>query len=150
MTTTVTTPQDLLPLVGQTLGTTEWVSIDQDRVNLFADATDDHQWIHVDPEKAANGPFGGIIAHGYLTLSLAPVLLQEAVVVEEFSAALNYGLNKVRFPSPVPVGSRLRATVDLVSAQDKNGAIEAVFRLTYEVDGADRPACIAETVVLYR
>ncbi|KXP00078.1 MaoC family dehydratase [Tsukamurella pseudospumae] len=150
MTTTVKTPQDLLPLVGQTLGTTEWVSIDQDRVNLFADATDDHQWIHVDPEKAAKGPFGGTIAHGYLTLSLAPVLLQEAVVVEEFSAALNYGLNKVRFPSPVPVGSRLRATVELVSAQEKNGAIEAVFRLTYEVDGADRPACIAETVVLYR
>ena len=150
MTTTVKTPQDLVGLVGQTLGTTEWVSIDQDRVNLFADATDDHQWIHVDPEKAAKGPFGGTIAHGYLTLSLAPVLLQEAVVVEEFSAALNYGLNKVRFPSPVPVGSRLRATVDLVSAQDKNGAIEAVFRLTYEVDGADRPACIAETVVLYR
>ncbi|NKY17943.1 MaoC family dehydratase [Tsukamurella spumae] len=137
-------------MVGQTLGTTEWVSIDQDRIDLFADATDDHQWIHVDPERAAKGPFGGTIAHGYLTLSLAPVLLQEALVVEEYSAALNYGLDKVRFPSPVPVGSRLRATVGLVSAQDKKGAIEAVFRLTYEVDGAERPACIADTVVLYR
>lgn len=150
MSTTVKTPQELLGMVGQTLGTTEWVSIDQDRIDLFADATDDHQWIHVDPERAAKGPFGGTIAHGYLTLSLAPVLLQEALVVEEFSAALNYGLDKVRFPSPVPVGSRLRATVDLVSAQDKKGAIEAVFRLTYEVDGAERPACIADTVVLYR
>ncbi|BDH59519.1 MaoC family dehydratase [Tsukamurella sp. PLM1] len=150
MTTTVNTPQDLLDLVGQTLGTTDWITIDQDRVNLFADATGDHQWIHVDPEKAAKGPFGGTIAHGYLTLSLAPLLLQEAVVVEEFAAALNYGLNKVRFPAPVPVGSRLRGTVELVAAQDKKGAIEAVFRLTFEVDGAERPACIAETVVLYR
>ncbi|GAA1079879.1 MaoC family dehydratase [Tsukamurella spumae] len=150
MSTTVKTPQELLGMVGQTLGTTEWVSIDQDRIDLFADATDDHQWIHVDPERAAKGPFGGTIAHGYLTLSLAPVLLQEALVVEEYSAALNYGLDKVRFPSPVPVGSRLRATVGLVSAQDKKGAIEAVFRLTYEVDGAERPACIADTVVLYR
>lgn len=150
MTTTVKTAKDLLELVGQPLGTTEWITVDQDRVNLFADATGDHQWIHVDPEKAAAGPFGRTIAHGYLTLSLAPLFIAEALVVEELQAAVNYGLNKVRFPTPVPVGARLRAAVELVGAQEKPAGIEAVIRLTYEVDGADRPACIAETVVLYR
>lgn len=150
MTTTVSTAKDLLGLVGRPLGTTEWRTIDQERVNLFADATDDHQWIHVDPERAAAGPFGGTIAHGYLTLSLAPLFIAETLVVEQLQAALNYGLNKVRFPAPVPVGSRVRAAVELAEAQEKPAGIEAVIRLTYEVDGADRPACIAETVVLYR
>ncbi|CAM3543037.1 MaoC family dehydratase [Tsukamurella ocularis] len=150
MTTTISTPKELLGLVGQPLGTTEWLTIDQERVNLFADATGDHQWIHVDPEKAAAGPYGRTIAHGYLTLSLAPLLIAEALVVENVQAAVNYGLNKVRFPAPVPVGSRVRAAVELAGAQEKPAGIEAVIRLTYEVDGADRPACIAETVVLYR
>ncbi|CAM3161804.1 MaoC family dehydratase [Tsukamurella hominis] len=150
MTTTIPTPQDLLGLVGQPLGTTEWMTIDQERVNLFADATGDHQWIHVDPEKAAAGPYGRTIAHGYLTLSLAPLFIAEALVIEKVQAGVNYGLNKVRFPAPVPVGARVRAAVELVGAQEKPAGIEAVIRLTYEVDGADRPACIAETVVLYR
>ncbi|BDD84568.1 MaoC family dehydratase [Tsukamurella pulmonis] len=150
MTTTISTAQDLLGLVGQPLGTTEWMTIDQVRVNLFADATGDHQWIHVDQEKAAAGPYGRTIAHGYLTLSLAPLFIAEALVVENLQAAVNYGLNKVRFPAPVPVGSRVRAAVELAGAQEKPAGIEAVIRLTYEVDGADRPACIAETVVLYR
>ncbi len=150
MTTTISTPQDLLGLVGQPLGTTEWMTIDQERVNLFADATGDHQWIHVDPEKAAAGPYGRTIAHGYLTLSLAPLFIAEALVIEKVQAGVNYGLNKVRFPAPVPVGARVRAVVELVGAQEKPAGIEAVIRLTYEVDGADRPACIAETVVLYR
>lgn len=150
MTTTISTPQDLLGLVGQPLGTTEWMTIDQERVNLFADATGDHQWIHVDPEKAAAGPYGRTIAHGYLTLSLAPLFIAEALVIEKVQAGVNYGLNKVRFPAPVPVGARVRAVVELLGAQEKPAGIEAVIRLTYEVDGADRPACIAETVVLYR
>lgn len=150
MSTTVTTPADLIGLAGTTLGTTEWHTIDQDRVNLFAEATDDHQWIHVDPEKAKAGPYGGTIAHGYLTLSMAPLFVAEALVVEKVQAAVNYGLNKVRFPAPVLVGSRVRATVDLVAAQEKPAGIEAVIRLTYEVEGTERPACIAETVVLYR
>jgi acyl dehydratase len=150
MTTTVATPTDLLDLVGSTLGTTDWMPITQDRVNLFAEATGDHQWIHVDPERAAAGPFRGTIAHGYLTLSLAPVILDQIVTVEKFSAALNYGLNKVRFPTPVPVGSRIRGTVELSAAQAKASGVEVVYRVTVEVDGAERPACVAETVVLYR
>ncbi|CAM3830433.1 MULTISPECIES: MaoC family dehydratase [Tsukamurella] len=150
MSTTVATPADLLGLVGTPMGTTDWLTIDQDRVNLFADATGDHQWIHTDPERAAAGPYGRTIAHGYLTLSLAPVLVGQVVTVEKFDAAVNYGLNKVRFPAPVPVGSKIRATVELAAAQEKPFGIEATFRLTYEVEGGDRPACIAETVVLYR
>ena len=150
MTTTVATPDDLLDLVGTELGTTDWRTVTQEQVNLFADATGDHQWIHVDPERAAAGPFGGTIAHGYLTLALAPALIAEAIVIENFTAALNYGLNKVRFPAPVPVGSRLRATVVLAAAERKPAGIEAVLRLTYQVDGAERPAAVADTVVLYR
>ncbi|WP_019201814.1 MaoC family dehydratase [Tsukamurella sp. 1534] len=150
MTTTVHSPADLPGLAGTALGTTSWLTVDQERVNLFADATGDHQWIHVDPEKAAAGPYGRTIAHGYLTLSLAPLFVAEALVVENVRAAVNYGLNKVRFPAPVPVGARIRAAVELVSAQEKPAGIEAVIRLTYEVEGGDRPACIAETVVLYR
>lgn len=149
MTTTVVTPADLLGPVGQTLGTTDWQEITRDQVNQFADATGDHQWIHTDPQRAAAGPYGGNIAHGYLTLSLAPLFIADALTVENVSAALNYGLNKVRFAAPVPVGSKLRATVELAAAHQKPAGIEAVFRLTYQVDGADRPASIADAVVLY-
>lgn len=149
MSTTLSTPADLLGIVGQTLGTTEWQEITQERVNMFAEATGDHQWIHVEPERAAAGPFGGTIAHGYLTLSLAPILIAEVLVVEQITAALNYGLNKVRFPAPLRVGSKLRATVELAAAQQKANGIEAVFRLTYHVQGAERPVCIADAVVLY-
>ncbi len=148
--TTVSAPADLIGLVGATLGTTDWRTIDQSQVDTFADATGDHQWIHVDPERAARGPFGGTIAHGYLTLALAPAFIAEALTVENVSAALNYGLDKVRFPAPVRVGSRIRAVVDLVSAREKPAGVEAVFRLTYEIDGGDRPACVADAVVLYR
>lgn len=150
MTTRISSPAALPDQVGQTMGTSDWIEITQDRVNQFADATGDHQWIHVDVERAAAGPFGGTIAHGYLTLSLAPLLLAQTVEVDEVAAALNYGLNKVRFPSPVPVGSRIRGTVELVAAQSKPAGIEAAFRVTYEIEGGTRPACIAECVVLYR
>jgi acyl dehydratase len=148
--TTVAAPADLLDLVGNPLGSSEWHEITQQQVNLFAEATGDHQWIHVDAERAAAGPFGGTIAHGYLTLALAPLLIDETLEVRELLAALNYGLNKVRFPAPVAVGARIRGTVTLQAAQPRAGGVEAVFALVWDLEGSDRPACVAEVVVLYR
>ncbi|MFI9381900.1 MaoC family dehydratase [Kutzneria sp. NPDC052558] len=145
-----TSPQDLLDHVGETLGTTQWHEIDQPQVNQFADATRDHQWIHTDPERARTGPFGGAIAHGYLTLALAPMFLYETVTIDNLTAGVNYGLNKVRFPAPVPVGSSVRATVVLAGAKPRGEGVEATFGITVEVTGADRPACVAEAIVLYQ
>src|SRR5437868_9076949 len=121
MARTINGIEELKALVGEELGTSDWLEITQERVNTFADATGDHQWIHVDPERAKDGPFGGTIAHGYLTTSLGPVLLPQVVVVSGFSMALNYGLNKVRFPSPVPVGSKLRLGAELLEVEDVKG-----------------------------
>jgi acyl dehydratase len=149
MTTVLDEPADLLKLVGQRLGTTDWLKITQQQVDLFAEATGDHQWIHTDPARAAKGPFKGTIAHGYLTLSLAPVAISHVLQIRELTAALNYGLNKVRFPAPVRVGSQIRATVGVMSAQQKTSGVEAVFTLTYEIDGEPRPACVADVIVLY-
>jgi len=143
-------PKDLLYHVGETLGRTEWHEIDQAQVNQFADATRDHQWIHTDPERARTGPFGGTIAHGYLTLALAPMFLYETVTIDNLTAGVNYGLNKVRFPAPVPVGSSVRATVVLAEAKPRGEGVEATFGLTVEVTGSDRPACVAEAVVIYQ
>ncbi|MGW0176191.1 MaoC family dehydratase [Rhodococcus sp. NPDC003322] len=143
-------PADLLDLTGQTLGTTDWYPITQDRVNLFADATGDHQWIHTDPERAAAGPFGGTIAHGYLTLSLAARAIGDVLTIENLGAAVNYGVNRVRFPAPVAVGSKVRATARIVSARRRDHGVEAVIGLTFEAAGSDRPACVAECVVIYR
>jgi len=137
---------ELKALVGQDLGSSDWLEITQDRVNQFADATGDHQWIHVDPERAKDGPFGGTIAHGYLTMSLGPVLLPQVVVVSGFSLAVNYGMNKVRFPSPVPVGSKLRLSATLMDVEDIPGGVQTTYRLTFEVDGAPKPACVAEAI----
>lgn len=148
--THVGAPADLLDLVGTKIGVTDWYEITQDRVNTFAEATDDRQWIHIDPVRSAAGPFGGPIAHGYLTLSLATVLIAEVLAVEELSAVLNYGLNRVRFPSPVPVGSRLRGDVTLSNANQRPVGVEAVFTVVYELEGSDRPACVAEVVAIYR
>ena len=148
--TDVPAPADLLELVGTPLGVSDWHQITQARVNLFAEATDDHQWIHVDPARAASGPFGTTIAHGYLTLALAPLFITEVVRVEKLTTALNYGLNKVRFPAPMPVGGRLRGAVTLRSAEQRPGGIEAVFDVVCELDGVDRPVCVAQAVVLYR
>jgi acyl dehydratase len=145
----VDNPAALAEHIGEELGASDWITVDQDRINGFADVTEDHQWIHVDIEKARTGPFGGPIAHGYLTLSFAPVILAQVVRVDNVTAAVNYGLNKVRFPSPVPVGSRVRGHVSLVSASPRREAIEAVFGLTVEIEGSQRPACVAEAVVLY-
>ncbi len=149
MTTVLDEPAELIELVGQCLGTTDWIEVTQDQVDLFADATGDHQWIHTDPRRAANGPFKGTIAHGYLTLSLAPVVISQVLQIRELTAALNYGLNKVRFPAPVRVGAQLRATVAVASAQQKTAGVESVFTLTYEIDGQTRPACVADVIVLY-
>jgi acyl dehydratase len=149
MSTAVDQPADLLTLVGRPLGTTGWMEITQERVNLFADATEDHQWIHTDPARASNGPFKGTIAHGYLTLSLAPAVISEVLEIRELTSALNYGVDKVRFPAPLRVGSRVRATVTVMCARQKTSGVEAVFTLAYEIEGEPRPACVADVVVLY-
>ncbi|NGY04838.1 MaoC family dehydratase [Solimonas terrae] len=139
----------VLAAVGQTLGTSEWLTVAQDRVNLFADATDDHQWIHVDVEKATAGPFGAPIAHGYLSLSLASRFLPEIVDVR-MKMGVNYGLDKVRFPMPVKVGSRIRGKGELIAAEKtKDGGVQAVIRVTVEIDGEAKPACIADTISRY-
>lgn len=140
---------ELRTAVGSHLGYSEWWEITQDRVNRFADATDDHQFIHVDPEKAAMGPFGGPIAHGFLTLSLAVPLQQQIVSIAGVRMAVNYGLNRVRFPAPVPVGSKIRAGAVLESVEDVAGGVQVVYTVTYEIEGGSKPVCVAETVSRY-
>ena len=146
--TTFASPSDLAGSVGSHLGYSQWLEITQERVNDFADATDDHQWIHVDPERAKAGPFGTTIAHGYLTLSLAVRFVEEIFTVENVSMGLNYGTNKVRFISPVAVGARLRAGGTLASVEGVPGGYQATLELTFEVEGSEKPACVAQ--VLYR
>jgi acyl dehydratase len=139
--------EGLHALVGQFLGYSEWVEIDQERVNRFAEATGDHQWIHVDPERAAReSPFGGPIAHGYLTLSLGPALMPTVVQIDGFELGVNYGSNRVRFTSPVRVGSRLRLGVTLASVEDIPNGVQTCFQLQFETEGSERPACVAEVV----
>lgn len=137
---------DLQPLVGQVIGESDWVTIDQQRINLFADATGDHQWIHIDPEKAAKGPFGTPIAHGFLTLSLIPDLSAKAMRVNDTRMGVNYGLNRVRFPSPVPVNSRVRAVIKLLSYEPIEGGAQVTTEVTIEREGSSKPVCVAETV----
>ncbi len=140
-------PQNLVDLVGSEIGVSDWMTIDQDRVNQFADATDDHQWIHVDPDMAKAGPFGGTIAHGFLTLSLVVTLAgQVDLDLGSPKMGINYGLEKVRFPAPVPVGSRIRARVKLVSVAEVSGGLQVNRLVTIEVEGEDKPAMVAETV----
>ncbi|MCX4785025.1 MULTISPECIES: MaoC family dehydratase [unclassified Streptomyces] len=131
---------------GADLGHSGWLEILQPRVNTFADATGDHQWIHTDVERAKDGPFGGTIAHGYLTLSLLIPLWSELLQVEGVSMAVNYGLNKVRFPSPVRVGAKVRAHGRIVSVEEVKGGVEVVVDLTVEIDGSEKPACVAQAV----
>jgi len=138
---------DLRAMVGQELAVSPWMTVTAERIRAFADATDDHQWIHVDPQAAAQGPFGTTVAHGYLTLALLPKLSEGVVRVKGVRMGVNYGLNKVRFPAPVPVGSRVRARYELVSVEDvDNGGVQTVFRVTVEREGGDKPVCVAETV----
>jgi len=142
-----TTPHQLKDSVGEALGETEWLEIDQHRVNLFADATGDHQWIHVDVEKAKQGPFGGPIAHGYLTASLANFFLPQLLDVQGTSMGVNYGCDKIRFPAPVPVGARVRGRGEIASVEEtKDGGIQAKVTVTIDIEGQDRPACVIETI----
>lgn len=131
------------------LGPTDWLQIDQDRVNQFADATDDHQWIHVDPEQAANGPFGGTIAHGLLTLSLLPHFMHELYTVDNVAMAINYGFNKVRFITPVRVGAKVRARSEIANVQKLEGAVQATMVTTIEVEGSQKPAAVIESIIRY-
>jgi len=146
MTTVFASPDELPGAVGTHLGYGGWITVDQDRIDLFAEATGDHQWIHVDPERAAAGPFGATIAHGYLTLALTNQMLPELVRVDGISMGINYGTNKVRFPSPVVVDSRVRGGAELVQVDEVVGGYQAVIRITVEVEGSDRPACVVDSV----
>jgi acyl dehydratase len=145
---TFSTFEEIESAVGEEIGVSDWVEIDQERVNAFADATGDHQWIHVDVEKSKEGPFGGTIAHGYLTLSLVPWLGSQVFTLETPGAKLNYGVNKVRFPTPVPVGSRIRAKVAVNGVADVKAGKQLTLGYTVEIEGSDKPGCVAETVVL--
>lgn len=149
MPTTVKDLPELKTLVGQHLGHSEWRQVTQEQINQFADATGDHQWIHVDVERAKAGPFGGPIAHGYFTLSLAPVMLPEILQVGGISMAVNYGCNKVRFPSPVPVGSKVRVGATLAGVEDVAGGAQVIMDLSFEMDGQPKPACVAQVVYRY-
>jgi acyl dehydratase len=150
VTTVINGPSDLQERIGQHLGYSGWLEITQERVNQFAEATRDFQWIHVDVERAKAGPFGGPIAHGFLTLSLAPGLLKDVWQMNGAKMGVNYGLNKVRFPSPVPVGSNVRAGALLKEVTDVGGGgLQLVLEATFEVQGSDKPACVAELVFRY-
>ncbi|MEU5997314.1 MULTISPECIES: MaoC family dehydratase [unclassified Streptomyces] len=143
-------PDDLRAGVGEQLGHSDWLEVDQKRIDLFADATGDHQWIHVDAEKAAQGPFKTTIAHGYLTLSLLPSLVPQVMRVDGMKMGVNYGTNKVRFPSPVPSGSRVRATAVLKEVEPtKDGGVQVTAVVTVEREGSEKPACVAESVSRY-
>ncbi|HEY7946418.1 MAG TPA: MaoC family dehydratase [Acidimicrobiales bacterium] len=149
MVMTVHSTDEFHALSGQHLGWSDWLVVDQARVNLFADATDDHQWIHVDPERAAGGPFGGPIAHGYLTLSLIPALIHEVLDVQGMKFGVNYGCNKVRFPAPVKVGAKLRLGATVGSVEDVEGGVQVILDVTLATEDAEKPSCAAEVVYRY-
>jgi acyl dehydratase len=147
---TTTTLAELPALKGQVIGVSEWFEVSQDRVNTFADATDDHQWIHVDPERAtAESPFGGPIGHGFLTLSLFVPMWAQVLVVTDMKMGVNYGLNKVRFPAPVPVGSRVRLTATLTDAEEIKGGLQLVVAGVIEREGGDKPVCVLESLMRF-
>jgi acyl dehydratase len=137
---------ELRAAAGEQLGTSDWMTIDQQRVNAFADATEDHQWIHTDPQRAAAGPFGTTIAHGFLTLSLLPHLINQTYRVEGATMVVNYGLNKVRFPAPVPVGSKVQADVVLAEVTEATGGLQLVLHATLQIEGSTKPGCVADWV----
>jgi acyl dehydratase len=138
--------QDLQALVGQEIGVSDWITVSQQRIHQFAEATGDHQWIHVDPERAALGPFGGPIAHGFLTLALLPVMFETGFTVDDVRMGVNYGLNKVRFPAPVPAGGRLRGHFRLLSYDEIAGGAQLTVEVTMELEGSPKPVCVAESV----
>ena len=137
----------VLASVGQALGPTDWITVTQERINTFADATGDHQWIHVDPERAQAGPFGACVAHGYLTLSLANLFLPQLVRYERLKMGVNYGCDKVRFPAPVKVGARIRGRGEVVAAEPVKGdGVQITVRISVEIEGADKPGCVVDTI----
>jgi acyl dehydratase len=146
MTTVFKTPADLKSAVGQHLGYSEWLTITQERINQFAHATGDHQWIHVDPVRAKDGPFGACIAHGYLTLSLVNLFLPQIVEVRGIRMGVNYGVDKVRFPAAVRVGARIRGGGELINVEEVKGGVQATIRITVEIEGSERPGCVVDTI----
>lgn len=149
MATIFKTPFELKEKTGTELGKSEWLRIDQERINLFAEATGDHQWIHVNPEKAKDGPFGACIAHGFLTLSLANYFLPQIIDVQGVSMGVNYGCDKVRFPNAVKVGSRVRGSGELIAVEEVKGGVQSTVRVTIEIEGEERPACVIDTISRY-
>jgi acyl dehydratase len=146
MVATFHSAEELRAAAGREAGPTDWITVEQSRVDAFADATDDHQWIHIDPARAARGPFGTTIAHGYLTLSLVNFFLPNLVRVEGAKMGVNYGTGKVRFPAAVKVGARIRGRAQVLEATDVQGGVQIVVRVTIEIEGGDRPACVADTI----
>ncbi|AOE83975.1 MaoC family dehydratase [Pseudomonas sp. TCU-HL1] len=149
MTAIFETPAALLERVGEHLGRSDWISVEQSRIDQFAEATGDHQWIHVEPARAASGPFGACIAHGYLTLALVNLFLPQIVEVRGISMGVNYGCEKVRFPNVVRAGSRVRGSAQLIAAEDVKGGIQATLRVSVEIEGEDRPGCVVDTISRY-
>lgn len=146
----ITSADDFKALVGEEVGVSRWLEVTQERVNRFAEATDDHQWIHTDPVRAEReSPYGGTIAHGYLTISLTPALISEIAEVKNLKMGVNYGLDKLRFPAPVPVGSRIRVRLTLKKVREIGGAIQTTQEVVVEVEGRQKPACVAQTLSLY-
>jgi len=147
MTYVFNSPAELKSAVGMTFGPTEWLTVDQKRIDMFADATGDHQWIHVDPERAKSGPYGATIAHGYLTLALVNLFLPDLHEVRGISMGVNYGVEKVRFPAVVRAGSRIRGRGEMISVEGRpDGSVQSILRVTVEIEGSDRPACVADTI----
>lgn len=145
----ITSVEELKSLIGQEVAVSDWVAISQERINMFADATGDHQWIHIDVERSRKeSPYGGTIAHGFLTLSLLPMLMESAVSIPMSKMGVNYGLNKVRFPAPVPVGSKVRARMILQGVEDIENGAQLIWKVTVEREGGDKPVCIAESISL--
>lgn len=149
MSTTFSSAAELLAATGTDLGTTDWLEVTQERVNLFADATGDLQWIHVDPQRAKDGPFGGCIAHGYLTLSLVNFFLPELIQIDNMKMGVNVGSDRVRFPAPVKVGARIRGRGEILKVEALGEAVQSTVRVSVEIEGSDRPGCVADTISRY-
>jgi len=143
------TPFALHQAVGQALGVSEWIRVEQQRIDLFAEATGDHQWIHVDPEKAAQGPFGACIAHGYLSLALVNLFLPQILEVRGISMGVNYGCDRLRFPNVLRVGARVRGSAELLAVEEIKGGVQACIRVTVEIEGEERPACVVDSISRY-
>lgn len=150
MSTVFSNAASLVEAQGQSLGVSDWLLIEQDRIDTFAEATGDHQWIHVDPVRAKDGPFGATVAHGFLTLSLVNYFLPQLMTVENLAMGVNYGCDRIRFPAPVIVGSRIRGAGEVTGVESlANGAVQVVVRVTIEIEGSDRPACVVDTISRY-